>query len=120
MVSGGGVDHKNVAAGLEVPDCVLDPDGRDAVAEVADDHASKPLSRALFELALLRPSTRLSKSSASPFASSSPLTRFVGARLDIKSALFADVELVEESSCSFLVCSASIRDDKLLINVMNP
>lgn len=121
---GGGVDHENVAAGFDVPDCVLEPEGREVAAAVAgaEDHASNPPSSALLELALFLPKTKFSKSSTPPlpFASSSliPFAPLVGARLDIKSALFALAEFVAESSCNFLVCSVSIREESALINFM--
>lgn len=90
------MDHENVAAGL----CVLEPDPEclDVAAGGAEDHASKPSSSALFELALFLPNTRLSKSSVLPLVSSSPFARFEGARLDMKSARLADVALDAESS----------------------
>jgi hypothetical protein len=118
VLCGGGVDHENVAAGLVVPECVLESDSPECVAGEGCAQASNELSSALLALCLFRPRTRLSKSSASPLVLSRPLTRFGDERLDMKSALLAAVEVVVESSCNFRVCSDSMREESDLISVM--
>lgn len=94
FVGGGGVDHENVAAGLAVLEAVVP----EAIADDGCAQASNEPSIALFELGLFLPKTRLSKSLVSPLESSKPLARLLGARVDMKSALFDAVEVVAESS----------------------
>lgn len=109
---GGGVDHEKVADGEGTrPDEVLCAADREADGSAVAQGSRESL------WVFCRPRTRLSKSPSSPIVLSRPFVRFA-LMLDIKSARFAEVELIDPISCSFRVCSCSIRSDKDLIKVI--
>lgn len=120
----GGVDHEKAGVAGEglFDDIVRFATGREdsIVDEVADGAFAQasPLNISVpFELFWLPPRTNASKSvSPLPFAASSPLgpPKLMNSFRDV----VTEVALLEPSSCSFRVCSLSMRDESDFIRVM--
>lgn len=119
----GGVDHEKVAgAGEALLDLFAGREGRtaeeeaEALAEALVHESPPSMSEPLVAPAL--PRTKASKFvSSPPFVGSKPLDAGGPPKL-MNSLRVVAVVLLAPSSCSFLVCSCSTRDEVDLINVM--
>jgi len=118
---GGGDDHENVAAGdafCEVRPRPADREGRIVDEDVELDtaaHGSDDKSGA--EDALGFPPLTSASKSASPLALSDPF-KLIPPKLMKSFRAVAAGALLEESSCSFLVCSCSTLLESDLISCM--